>query len=107
MLAVTSTSMTTTLWYTIRATGVVALVLLTVTTVLGLLSSSRFRTRRCGQKRPRTSGGSAALRSLWTGAASDLYAEQEPWATAPLCLWRQPRPEDGSQLRDLRRHARR
>jgi len=46
MLAVTSTSMTTTLWYTIRATGVVALVLLTVTTVLGLLSSSRFRTRR-------------------------------------------------------------
>jgi sulfoxide reductase heme-binding subunit YedZ len=46
VLAVTSTSMTTALWYTIRATGVVALVLLTVTTVLGLLSSSRFRTRR-------------------------------------------------------------
>jgi len=46
MFAVTSTSVTTTLWYTIRATGVVALVLLTVTTVLGLLSSSRVRTRR-------------------------------------------------------------
>jgi methionine sulfoxide reductase heme-binding subunit len=46
VLAVTSTSLTTAVWYTIRATGVVALVLLTVTTVLGLLSSSRVRTRR-------------------------------------------------------------
>jgi len=46
VLAVTSTSVTTAVWYTIRATGVVALVLLTVTTVLGLLSSSRVRTRR-------------------------------------------------------------
>jgi len=46
MLAATSTSLTTSIWYTIRATGVVALVLLTVTTVLGLLSASRVRTRR-------------------------------------------------------------
>jgi predicted ferric reductase len=46
MLAETSTSVTTAVWYTIRATGVVALVLLTVTTVLGLLSSSRVRTKR-------------------------------------------------------------
>ena len=46
MLAATSTSMTAALWYTIRATGVVPLVLLTVTTVLGLLSASRARTRR-------------------------------------------------------------
>ena len=46
MLAATSTTMTTTLWYTIRATGVVALILLTLTTVLGLLSASRARTRR-------------------------------------------------------------
>ena len=46
MLAATSTSLSTTIWYTIRATGVVALVLLTVTTVLGLLSASRTRTRR-------------------------------------------------------------
>jgi predicted ferric reductase len=46
MLAATSTSMTTAIWYTIRATGVVALVLLTGTTVLGLLSASRARTRR-------------------------------------------------------------
>ena len=46
MLAATSTSLTTAVWYTIRATGVVALVLLTVTTVLGLLSASRVRTRR-------------------------------------------------------------
>jgi predicted ferric reductase len=46
MLAATSTSMTTAIWYTIRATGVVALVLLTVTTVLGMLSASRVRTRR-------------------------------------------------------------
>ncbi len=46
MLAATSTSLSTAVWYTIRATGVVALVLLTVTTVLGLLSASRVRTRR-------------------------------------------------------------
>jgi len=46
MLAATSTSLSTTVWYTIRATGVVALVLLTVTTVLGMLSASRARTRR-------------------------------------------------------------
>jgi len=46
MLATTSTSLTTDLWYTIRATGVVALVLLTVTTVLGMLAASRARTRR-------------------------------------------------------------
>jgi len=45
MLAAASTSLTTDIWYTIRATGVVALVLLTVTTVLGLLSASRVRTR--------------------------------------------------------------
>ena len=46
MLATASTSLTTDIWYTIRATGVVALVLLTVTTVLGMLSASRARTRR-------------------------------------------------------------
>ena len=46
MLAAASTSLSTTVWYTIRATGVVALVLLTATTVLGLLSASRARTRR-------------------------------------------------------------
>jgi len=46
MLAAASSSLSTTIWYTIRATGVVALVLLTVTTVLGLLSASRVRTRR-------------------------------------------------------------
>ncbi len=46
MLAAASTSLSTTVWYTIRATGVVALVLLTVTTVLGMLSASRVRTRR-------------------------------------------------------------
>lgn len=46
MLAAASTSLSTTIWYTIRATGVIALVLLTVTTVLGMLSASRVRTRR-------------------------------------------------------------
>ena len=46
MTAATSTSMSEAVWYMIRATGVVALVLLTVTTVLGLLSASRARTRR-------------------------------------------------------------
>ena len=38
--------MSSAIWYTIRATGVVALVLLTVTTVLGMLSASRVRSRR-------------------------------------------------------------
>ena len=46
MLAATTTTMTEAVWYTIRATGVVALVLLPVTPVLGLLSASRARTRR-------------------------------------------------------------
>ena len=46
MLAATSSAMTEAVWYTIRATGVVALILLTVTTVLGLLSASRARTPR-------------------------------------------------------------
>jgi methionine sulfoxide reductase heme-binding subunit len=46
MSAAVSTSMTEAVWYTIRATGVVALVLLTVTTVLGLVSAARVRTRR-------------------------------------------------------------
>jgi len=46
MSAVVSTSTTEAVWYMIRATGIVALVLLTVTTVLGLLSASRARTRR-------------------------------------------------------------
>ena len=44
MVAATSTP--TSVWYTIRATGVVALVLLTVTMVLGLLTAGRVRTRR-------------------------------------------------------------
>ena len=46
MLAATSTTMTEAVWYMIRATGVVSLVLLTVTTVLGLLSAARARTSR-------------------------------------------------------------
>ncbi len=41
MLAVTSTS----LWYTMRATGIVALVLLSGTMVLGILTAGRARTR--------------------------------------------------------------
>jgi sulfoxide reductase heme-binding subunit YedZ len=41
MLALTSP----TVWYTIRATGIVALVLLTTTMVLGILTAGRFRTR--------------------------------------------------------------
>jgi methionine sulfoxide reductase heme-binding subunit len=41
MLAVTST----TVWYTMRATGIVALVLLTGTMVLGILTAGRVRTR--------------------------------------------------------------
>jgi sulfoxide reductase heme-binding subunit YedZ len=41
MLAVTST----TIWYTMRATGIVALVLLTGTMVLGILTAGRVRTR--------------------------------------------------------------
>ena len=39
MLAATSSTATEAIWYTIRATGIVALVLLTVTTVLGLLTA--------------------------------------------------------------------
>jgi sulfoxide reductase heme-binding subunit YedZ len=46
MLAATSTTMSEAVWYMIRATGVVALILLTVTTVLGLLSASRVRSAR-------------------------------------------------------------
>lgn len=46
MAAATSTTMTEVVWYMIRATGVVALVLLSVTTVLGLLSASRARSIR-------------------------------------------------------------
>jgi len=46
MTAATSTTMTEVVWYMIRATGVVALVLLSVTTVLGLLSASRARSAR-------------------------------------------------------------
>lgn len=46
MSAAVSTSTTEAVWYTMRATGIVALILLTLTTVLGLLSASRVRTRR-------------------------------------------------------------
>src|SRR5664279_4719279 len=46
MSAVVSTSTTEAVWYMIRATGIVSLVLLTLTTVLGLLSAARVRTRR-------------------------------------------------------------
>ena len=46
MSAAVSTSTTEAVWYMIRATGIVALVLLTLTTVLGLLSAARVRTRR-------------------------------------------------------------
>ncbi len=45
MPAVTSTAWTTDVWYTIRATGVVALVLLSLTVVLGILTAGRVRTR--------------------------------------------------------------
>ena len=45
MLAATSTSFTTTIWYTMRATGVVALVLLTGTMVLGILTAGRAKSR--------------------------------------------------------------
>src|ERR1035437_1399824 len=45
MLAAASTSFTTTIWYTMRATGVVALVLLTGTMVLGILTAGRAKTR--------------------------------------------------------------
>jgi len=41
-----SSTMTEAIWYMIRATGVVTLVLLSLTTVLGLLSASRVRTPR-------------------------------------------------------------
>jgi methionine sulfoxide reductase heme-binding subunit len=40
MIATTST----TVWYTMRASGIVALVLLTVTVVLGILTAGRYRT---------------------------------------------------------------
>ncbi len=40
MIAATST----TVWYTMRASGIVALVLLTVTVVLGILTAGRYRT---------------------------------------------------------------
>ncbi len=44
--AVASTiTSSTTVWYTIRASGIVALVLLTATVVLGILTAGRFRTR--------------------------------------------------------------
>ena len=46
MSAAVSTSTTEAVWYMIRATGIVALVLLTLTTVLGLLSAARVRSRR-------------------------------------------------------------
>jgi methionine sulfoxide reductase heme-binding subunit len=46
MSAAVSTSTTEAVWYMIRATGVVSLVLLTLTTVLGLLSAARARSRR-------------------------------------------------------------
>jgi sulfoxide reductase heme-binding subunit YedZ len=45
MLAAASTSFTTTIWYTMRATGVVALVLLTGTMALGILTAGRAKTR--------------------------------------------------------------
>jgi predicted ferric reductase len=45
MLAATSTALTTDVWYTMRATGIVALVLLSLTTVLGILTAGRVRTR--------------------------------------------------------------
>jgi len=45
MTAVTSTAWTTDVWYTMRATGVVALVLLSLTVVLGILTAGRVRTR--------------------------------------------------------------
>ena len=45
MLAATSTAWTTDVWYTMRATGIVALVLLSLTTVLGILTAGRVRTR--------------------------------------------------------------
>jgi sulfoxide reductase heme-binding subunit YedZ len=46
MIAATSTTTSEAIWYVIRSTGVVALVLLTVTTVLGLAAAARVRTRR-------------------------------------------------------------
>jgi sulfoxide reductase heme-binding subunit YedZ len=41
MVALTSPS----IWYTVRATGIVALILLTATMVLGILTAGRLRTR--------------------------------------------------------------
>ncbi len=40
------TSSSTTLWYATRATGIVALILLTVTVVLGILTAGRVRSRQ-------------------------------------------------------------
>jgi sulfoxide reductase heme-binding subunit YedZ len=45
MLAAMSTTTSTTLWYTMRATGVVALVLLSGTMVLGILTAGRTSSR--------------------------------------------------------------
>ncbi len=45
MLAATSSAWTTDVWYTMRATGTVALVLLSLTMVLGILTAGRVRTR--------------------------------------------------------------
>ena len=45
MLAAVSSSTSTTLWYTMRATGVVALVLLSGTMVLGILTAGRTSSR--------------------------------------------------------------
>jgi sulfoxide reductase heme-binding subunit YedZ len=45
MLAAISTTTSTTLWYTMRATGVVALVLLSGTMVLGILTAGRTSSR--------------------------------------------------------------
>ena len=45
MLAAASTTASTTIWYTMRATGVVALVLLSGTMVLGILTAGRTSSR--------------------------------------------------------------
>jgi sulfoxide reductase heme-binding subunit YedZ len=45
MLAAVSTTTSTTLWYTMRATGVVALILLSGTMVLGILTAGRTSSR--------------------------------------------------------------
>ena len=68
MLAAASTSMTTAIWYTMRATGVVALVLLTVTTVLGMLSASRVGPV-AGPHSPRSTCTSGRRSSRWSSSA--------------------------------------